>query len=191
MECAFQGYLKQSTASQVRLIGPYVDDTDGKTPETALTIANTDLKLSKNGAATGNKTSGGGTHIEQGMYAITFDATDSNTVGTLHLVSLVAGARLVAHVWHVLEESVYDRMFAASAIGPMIAAEVNAEVVDALATDTYAEPGQGAPAATATLAAKINYLYKAWRNKKTQTERVEKKKYNPHLKRHTLHKEIK
>lgn len=47
------------------------------------------------------------------------------------------------------------------------AAQVNAEVVDALATDTYAEPGQGAPAATATLAAKINYLYKAWRNKRT------------------------
>jgi len=45
----------------------------------------------------------------------------------------------------------------------------NAEVVDALATDTYAEPGQGAPAATATLAAKINYLYKSWRNRKTQT----------------------
>jgi hypothetical protein len=46
--------------------------------------------------------------------------------------------------------------------------EVNAQVVDALATDTYAEPGQGAPAATATLAAKINYLYKAWRNKSEQ-----------------------
>lgn len=45
-------------------------------------------------------------------------------------------------------------------------AEVNAEVVDALATDTYAEPGQGTPAATASLSAKINYLYKAWRNKK-------------------------
>ena len=48
-------------------------------------------------------------------------------------------------------------------------ASVNAEVVDALATDTYAEQAQGAPAATATLAAKIGYLYKAWRNKSTQT----------------------
>jgi hypothetical protein len=48
-------------------------------------------------------------------------------------------------------------------------ADVNAEVVDTLATDTYAEPGQGAPTATTTLAAKINYLYKAWRNKVTQT----------------------
>jgi large subunit ribosomal protein L33 len=33
------------------------------------------------------------------------------------------------------------------------------------------------------------YLTK--RNKKTVTERIEKKKYNPHLKRHTLHREIK
>lgn len=48
-------------------------------------------------------------------------------------------------------------------------ADVNAEVVDALATDTYAEPAQGTPAATATLAAKVNYLYKAWRNRSTQT----------------------
>ena len=48
-------------------------------------------------------------------------------------------------------------------------ADVNAEVVDALATDTYAEPGQGTPAATATLATKISFLYKAWRNRHTQT----------------------
>jgi hypothetical protein len=48
-------------------------------------------------------------------------------------------------------------------------ADVNAEVVDALATDTYAEPGQGVPTATTTLAAKLNYLYKAWRNRVTQT----------------------
>jgi hypothetical protein len=46
-------------------------------------------------------------------------------------------------------------------------AQVNAEVVDALSVDTYAEPGQGAPAATTSLAAKINYLFKWVRNKKT------------------------
>ncbi len=33
--------------------------------------------------------------------------------------------------------------------------------------------------------------YLSSRNKKTQTERVEKKKYNKNLKRHTLHREIK
>lgn len=56
-----------------------------------------------------------------------------------------------------------------AALNNLSAAQVNAEVVDALATDTYAEPGQGAPAATTSLAAKINYLYKNWRNRKTQT----------------------
>lgn len=33
--------------------------------------------------------------------------------------------------------------------------------------------------------------YLTFRNKKTVTERIEKKKYNPFLKRHTIHKEIK
>jgi large subunit ribosomal protein L33 len=33
--------------------------------------------------------------------------------------------------------------------------------------------------------------YLTTRNKKTVTERIEKKKYNPNLKRHTVHKEIK
>jgi hypothetical protein len=48
-------------------------------------------------------------------------------------------------------------------------ASVNTEVLDVLNTDTFAEPAQGAPGATITLAAKIGYLYKAWRNKSTQT----------------------
>lgn len=48
-------------------------------------------------------------------------------------------------------------------------ADVNAEVVDTLNTDTYAEPGQEAPGATVSLAKKIGYLYKAFRNKITQT----------------------
>lgn len=57
----------------------------------------------------------------------------------------------------------------ATSLGTQAKADVNAEVVDALATDTYAEPGQGAPAATTSLAAKLNYLYKMFRNKKTQS----------------------
>lgn len=48
-------------------------------------------------------------------------------------------------------------------------ADVNAEVLDVLNTDTFSEPGQGDPPATATLIQKIGYLYKNWRNKKTQT----------------------
>jgi hypothetical protein len=55
------------------------------------------------------------------------------------------------------------------ALGAGGATAINAEVVDALATDTRAEPGQGAPPATLSMAAKIDYVYKAWRNRATQS----------------------
>jgi hypothetical protein len=48
-------------------------------------------------------------------------------------------------------------------------AAINAEMVDALNVDTYAEPGQEAPPATTTIQTKLGYLYKMLRNKKTQT----------------------
>ena len=50
-----------------------------------------------------------------------------------------------------------------------INSEAKAQIVEAFNTDTYAEPAQGAPGSTITLAQKIGYLYKAWRNRKTQT----------------------
>jgi len=58
---------------------------------------------------------------------------------------------------------------AVTAPNNLSAAQVNAEVVDGLNGDAYAEPGQAAPSATASLAAKIGYLYKAFRNRLTQT----------------------
>jgi len=48
-------------------------------------------------------------------------------------------------------------------------ASINAEVVDALNVDTYAEPGQETPLATIPLSKKISYIYKFMRNRITQT----------------------
>jgi len=48
-------------------------------------------------------------------------------------------------------------------------AAINAEVVDVINTDTSGEPAQGTPGATLGLRAKIDWLFKSWRNKKTQT----------------------
>jgi len=110
-------HLKQSTASQSVLLGPFVDDTDGATPETGLTIANTDIRLSKNGGNMAAKNSGGGTHDENGWYTITLDATDTDTVGTLQISSKVAGALTVFMEVTVLEEEVYDDLFASGAVG--------------------------------------------------------------------------
>lgn len=112
------GLLKQSTASQVVELGPFLDDTDFKTAETALTIANTDIKLRKAGGTThGSKNSGGGTHIANGYYYATLDATDSNTVGLLDIHVNVSGALPVWDRYYVLEEAIYDALFAASAAG--------------------------------------------------------------------------
>jgi len=85
---------------------------------------------------------------------------------------------LALSVWDVLETAILT----ASSIGLKLKnnldvvvstratpAQVNTEVVDALSVDTYTEPGQEAPAATNTLAVKIGYLFKAWRNRSTQT----------------------
>lgn len=284
-------FLRQSTASQEVLLGPFVDSTDGNTEETALTIANTDIKIWKTGATTlANKTSGGATHISNGEYYAVLDATDTDTIGPMIIRVHVAGALAVRLFCTVLDEAVYDVLFGTvapatatnitaatgvtlaavthtgaviptvttltghtaqtgdsfarlgapagasvsadiaavqadtdniqtrlpaaliggrmdSSVGAMTSAavqaiwdaltsalttvgsigkllvdninatvgsratpaEVNAEVVDALNVDTYAEPGQGAPPATTSLANKIGYQYKAWRNKKTQT----------------------
>ncbi len=46
-------------------------------------------------------------------------------------------------------------------LGP---AEVNAEVLNVMNVDTFGEPGQGAPGVNISIFAKINFLYKAWRN---------------------------
>lgn len=118
-------FLRQSTASQSRAIGPFIDDTDFKTAETGLTVANTDIKLVVNGAASANKNSGGGTHRVNGVYGVTFDATDTATVGEVEVSVLVAGALLVFHKFYVLEEAVYDAMFAASALGYVANAPVS------------------------------------------------------------------
>ena len=111
-------FLKQSTASQAVVIGPFVDDTDGKTAETGLTIANTDIHLSKNGGTFADKNSGGATHDANGWYAITLDATDTATVGRLQIEVSASGALPVFAEFQVVEESIYDALFASSAAFP-------------------------------------------------------------------------
>lgn len=251
---SFGGFLRQSTAVDV-LIGPFVDSADGDTEETALTISQGDVMLSKNGQTAAQKNDNTAcAHDADGFYNCELDATDTNTVGQLVLYVHEAGALAVRHDFQVLEEAVYDAMFAASAVGPLLAssngsglteaggtgdhltainlpnqtmdivgnitgnlsgsvgsvtgavgsvtgavgsvtgavgsvagnvdgnvtgsigslaaqakADVNAEALDVLNTDTFAEPGQGTPGATVSLAAKIGYLYKAWRNRSTTT----------------------
>src|SRR3990167_6937188 len=82
----------------------------------------------------------------------------------------VDGKTVVATIATFSIQNRYMRGTDSAALASVVTmAAINAEVVDALNTDTYAEPAQGAPAATASLVSKLGYLYKAWRNKSTQT----------------------
>lgn len=118
-------FLRQSTASQEILLGPFVATADGSA-QTGLTIANTDIKLLKGGATSeANKNSGGGTHIAGGRYSAVLDATDTNTVGILEVSVNPASGIPWNKSYYVLEEAVYDMLFAASALGYIANAPVN------------------------------------------------------------------
>jgi hypothetical protein len=116
-----QGFLRQSTAVSVKF-GPFVDDTDGKTPETGLTLTKTDLLLAKNGgaAAAVNRTQGSApayqcVHDTGGEYIVEFDTTDTNTAGIAKLICEESGALPVWESWVVLPQPVYDALVAGAA----------------------------------------------------------------------------
>ena len=129
-------FLRQSTASQEVLLGPFVDSTDGNTEETALTIANTDIKLWKTGATTlANKNSGGATHISNGEYYAVLDATDTDTIGPMVIRVHVAGALAVRLFCTVLDEAVYDVLF--GTVAPATATNITAATGVTLAAVTH------------------------------------------------------
>lgn len=103
--------LKQSTASQEVPLGYFLDSTDGNTEETALSIANTDIKLWKAGATSlANKNSGGATHMANGLYYAVLDATDTDTLGPLVIFVHVAGALPVRLECRVMPANAYEAL---------------------------------------------------------------------------------
>ncbi len=104
--------LRQSTAGQVVTIGHALDSTNGNDEENALTIANTDIKLHKhNTTVLANKNSGGATSISNGVYHLTFDATDSSAAGRLVAYVHVAGALAMKIEFNVLTQSAFDALY--------------------------------------------------------------------------------
>jgi hypothetical protein len=107
-------WLQQSTSVSVKL-GPFLDDSDGKTAETALTIQKADVLLSKNGGALTAASAdqgvadAGAPHDAQGYYTISLNATDTGTLGRLKVVITKAGALPVWQNFMVLAESTIGR----------------------------------------------------------------------------------
>lgn len=125
-------FIKQSTAVEVKM-GPFLDETDGKTQETGLTISQADVRLAKNGGDWAQKNeSTTMVHEEAGWYRCLLDATDTNTVGPLIVAIHESGALPVWREFIVLVANVYD-----SLVGGTDALQVHTnEMTAALITST-------------------------------------------------------
>lgn len=106
-------WLRQSTAATV-VLGVFVDSVDGATAETALTISQADIRLSKNGGAFAQtNNAAGATHMEAGDFGIPLDTTDTNTLGRLRVRVSESGALPVWADFMVVPANVWDSFFGA------------------------------------------------------------------------------
>jgi len=107
--------LPQSTAYTFRL-GPFLDSTDGNTQENALTIAHTDVLLSKAGGAltakaeTTNLTGTGA----NAHYTCILGTGDTGTLGALRVWCHVAGALSVYQDFLIVTALIYNSLVAGS-----------------------------------------------------------------------------
>jgi hypothetical protein len=106
--------LRQSTAASLQ-VGPFVDNGDAYTFETGLTIAQADVMLSKNGNDAAQKHDATiSPYKSNGNYLITFDTTDTATIGELRVDIYKAGALPVWDFFWVYSPNDFDSMFAGS-----------------------------------------------------------------------------
>ena len=118
--------LRANTAVDV-LIGPFVDSTDGNTTEDGLTLAQADIKLSKNGQSLTQKNDNTAAAFDDdGYYNCELDSTDTDTEGQLVLIVHESGALPVRHEYNVLAEAAWDSLYAPKDAGYM---DVNIKTV--------------------------------------------------------------
>jgi hypothetical protein len=140
------GILKQSTTVTVQ-VGPFVDATDGVTPEVAL--GSPGIELSKAGAVFGARSGSTIAHDAEGYYRVELDATDTNTLGILSLKAIDSANHVP--VWHhymVVHADVYT-LFVSPA--------------------TMTEPSPGAPPTNPTALEALIWLWCAQVNKLTSS----------------------
>lgn len=108
---SFAGVLRKSTAVDV-LIGPFVDEDDGKTAENALTLSQGDIKLSKNGQTLAQKNDSTAAAFDaNGYYNCELDTTDTNTLGQLTLIVHESGALPIRLDFQVISQANYDNLY--------------------------------------------------------------------------------
>lgn len=123
-------WLRQSTAGTVTM-GPYVGTADGFTFGSAYSIAQADIRLSKNGAAFAqSNNSAGAAHMENGYYSVPLDATDTNTLGRLRVATVEGSALPVWRDFMVVPANVWDSYFGSDRLQVDVE-EIGTDIIDA------------------------------------------------------------
>jgi len=115
--------LRQSTQVVVR-VGPAVAVANGFVPVTNLTVSGADEAEALRAAGAATLDISGATFAavtsSDGWYDLTLTTTATNTIGTLEIVIQDDSLILPIHKdFQVMEEAVYDALYAASAVGPL------------------------------------------------------------------------
>lgn len=144
-----------------------VDWANVGSPTTAVNLSatnfDTDQVVASVSGSVGSVTGNVGGNVVGSVASVT-----GNVAGSVASVTGNVGGNVVGSVASVTGNVAGNVSGSVGSLAAQAKADVNAEVVDALATDTYAEPSS-VPAATASLATKVGFVAALARNKVTQT----------------------
>lgn len=142
-------FLKQSTSVKV-VVGPFVDETDQKTPETGITLGAADhaeiIKHDSGSVVDISSNTWAAITSADGLYNLTLSTTDTNTVGMLTVyVADTSVCQPVKQTFMVLPANAYD-----SLIGGTDTLEVDAVAIsgDTTAADNLEAGAEGLVSST-------------------------------------------
>ncbi|MPZ50720.1 MAG: hypothetical protein GEU75_15715 [Dehalococcoidia bacterium] len=134
-------WLKQSAAVDIAM-GPFLDETDGKTAETGLTITQPDIRLKKDGGAWAQKSAAQTlSHEENGWYEVALSTTDTDTLGALIVAIHEAGALPVWREFMVLPANVYDALVGGSDLLQVDLQEIEGDSQSSIDLKDFADAG--------------------------------------------------
>ncbi len=154
--------LKQS-ATVIVILGPHLDSTDGNSIEDGLTIAQADVRLSKNGGNFAQKDdASNATHDEAGYYSCTLSVIDVSILGHLKVATHITGALAVWNEFAVVDKNYWSSKYS-SDIFDVNTIEVGGTVQTALdindiLDDTNELQGDNIPGRLDTLSASVTVI---------------------------------
>jgi len=134
--------LQQGTAAYVQ-VGPFISDSDGKSPVTTLVsggqLTNSECLIAKNGAAFAQKASSETILADEtadGWYRIHLNGTDTNGCGRLRLSIKCTGALSVWDEFQVVSTNVFNSLWAGIDV---LDVDVRSTDIDAIADAVWDE----------------------------------------------------